>query len=334
MFPLSIFAGAGAFDPVVLLLLVLVVDALVGEVPRGLRLLPNPMAAVAWATGGLDARLNRERRSQGDRAVRGVLVVVVLSGLAALVGLLVSWLAWAFTWGWLLEFALVFALVSQRGVFDRLRALARALAAGGTEEARAAVGALVPFETAALDAHGLARTAIEACVEHFAARVVGPVFWYLFLGLPGTAAYMTVNRMAGVIGAGSWRYAAFGLTSARLDDALGFFPARLAGLYLALGAIFVPTGRPLAALKVMLRDAGKHVSLNEGWPSGAAAGALDLALLGPGARPGWGDAANWIGEGRAQATAQDVKRALYLYAVACLLNAGMVVALALVRLTA
>ncbi|MGZ9271997.1 MAG: adenosylcobinamide-phosphate synthase CbiB, partial [Candidatus Binatia bacterium] len=41
----------------------------------------------------------------------------------------------------------------------------------------------------------------------------------------------------------------------------------------------------------------------------------------------------WIGDGRAKATARDIDRALYLYAVACLINAFVVAALVAVRLS-
>ena len=61
------------------------------------------------------------------------------------------------------------------------------------------------------------------------------------------------------------------------------------------------------------------------------AGALGLALAGP--RRYAQDIARdpWIGHGTAKATAADIGRALYLYAVACLINAGWVAALAVVR---
>jgi adenosylcobinamide-phosphate synthase len=92
----------------------------------------------------------------------------------------------------------------------------------------------------------------------------------------------------------------------------------------------VPQGSPAAAFKTMLRDAGKHRSVNAGWPEGAAAGALGLALAGP--RRYGADLVNdpWIGDGRARATTQDMRRALYLFVAACLVHAALVVAAALV----
>jgi adenosylcobinamide-phosphate synthase len=88
----------------------------------------------------------------------------------------------------------------------------------------------------------------------------------------------------------------------------------------------------MGALKVMLRDAGKHRSPNAGWPEGAMAGALGLALAGPRRYPETVVDGSWIGDGRARATETDINRALYLYAVACLINGLMVAAVTVIRL--
>ncbi|MCW9039994.1 MAG: cobalamin biosynthesis protein, partial [Rhodospirillales bacterium] len=127
-------------------------------------------------------------------------------------------------------------------------------------------------------------------------------------------------------------YRAFGMTAARLDDVVNLIPARLSGLFIVLGSVFVPTANPLRALKVMVRDAGKHRSPNAGWPEGAMAGALDLALAGP--RKYRESQVNdpWIGDGRARATPKDIRRALYLFATACLVNGLAVAGLTIFRL--
>ena len=82
----------------------------------------------------------------------------------------------------------------------------------------------------------------------------------------------------------------------------------------------MPTANPLRALKVMLRDARRHRSMNAGWPEGAMAGALNLALAGPRRYAKQVVKDPWIGDGTAQARVGDIRRALYLYAVACLIN--------------
>ena len=59
----------------------------------------------------------------------------------------------------------------------------------------------------------------------------------------------------------------------------------------------------------------------------AAAGALDLALGGPRKYPGLVVDEKWLGSGRARAELADIHRALHLFTVACLMEAGLVMGL-------
>jgi adenosylcobinamide-phosphate synthase len=83
----------------------------------------------------------------------------------------------------------------------------------------------------------------------------------------------------------------------------------------------------------MLRDAGKHRSPNAGWPEGALAGALGLALAGPRQYSHATVKDPWVGTGTARATPGDIRRGLDLYLIACLVNAAVVGALVIVRLS-
>jgi adenosylcobinamide-phosphate synthase len=74
----------------------------------------------------------------------------------------------------------------------------------------------------------------------------------------------------------------------------------------------------------MLHDAKKHHSPNAGWPEAAMAGALGLALAGPRDYAEERVEDPWIGSGTPLARAPDIARALRLYALACLLLAGLI----------
>jgi len=69
----------------------------------------------------------------------------------------------------------------------------------------------------------------------------------------------------------------------------------------------------------MLRDARKHASPNAGWPEAAMAGALDVRLAGPVSYDGALHDRRWIGEGGADVSGGDLRRALGIYRIACLL---------------
>ena len=307
-----------------ILLMALALDALVGD-PRWL---PHPVRLMGWLTGFLDRVLNRERLGEGARVVLGGAAVVLVVGASAAAGWAVAHHVAAFAWGWLAELALVAMLLAQRTMCDHMVRVARALDTG-TEPAREAVRHIVGRDVRALDEHAIARAAIESGAENYSDGVAAPAFWYLLLGLPGLCAYKAINTMDSMIGHRSPRHRAFGWAAARLDDAVNWVPARIAGGLVGLAAAFVPGGAPGRAWRTMVRDAPKHSSPNAGWPEAAMAGALGLALLGP--RRYEGEAAGdeaWLGDGRAEATADDLRRTVRVFAAACALVAVLAAAIA------
>ena len=319
-------ADAGV-SHLMLLLVALAIDAAVGGRPGPFGILPHPVRLIGALIDRLERRLNRPELGDGSRRRRGVLTVLAVCGVCGGIGWGVAALARAAPALLLVELALVVSLIAQRSLFDHVRAVALALQSG-VETGRSAVGHIVGRDVRVLDEHGVARAAIESCAENFSDGIVAPVFWYAVAGLPGLLLYKAANTLDSMIGHRSERYLAFGRAAARLDDLLNLIPARLAGLLLAAAGFVLPTARGRRAIAVMVRDAGKHRSPNAGWPEAAAAGALGLKLGGP-RLYGEDDAREpWLGEGRADATAADIDRMLRLYAAACLLNAGVVAALA------
>lgn len=325
----TMLAPVAAVDPFFALLAGLALDAVVGEMRPIFRFVPHPVVVIGGVIASLERRLNRESRGRAARRARGALVVLVVVALAAACGWFLMVLARHWRFGWAIEIATIGVLVAQRSLYDHVFAVCRALETGGLTAARAEVSKIVGRDPNSLDEFAVARAGIESLFENFSDGVVAPALWYLLLGLPGLLAYKAINTLDSMIGHRSPRYLDFGAFAARLDTAANFVPARLAGLILAIAAVVVPEGNPSASLKTMLRDAGKHRSVNAGWPEGAAAGALGLALAGP--RRYGADLVNdpWIGDGRARATAIDMRRALYLFIAACLVHAALVAAAAL-----
>lgn len=326
-------AGATApFDPLILLILALGIEAYVGDAAFVFRRIRHPIAIIGGLIGFFDDKLNRPKRSQVDRAIRGLFVVVFMTALTGSIGIGVMWLTLHVEWGWVLECALLVTLLAGRSLYDAVARVAKGLELDGLQGGRDAVRHIVGRDPNSLDAPGIARAAVESLAENFSDAVAAPVFWYVLLGFPGILVYKTVNTMDSMIGHRTPLHQAFGFTAARLDDALNAIPARLSALIFAAAALFVPTANPSAAIKTAMRDAGKHRSFNAGWPEGAMAGALGIALAGP--RTYGGETVNdhWMGDGRARLTHKDIERALYLYGVACLITGGIVAAIAALRL--
>ena len=242
-----------------------------------------------------------------------------------------TWLSSNVPFAWLLELAMMIALLAQRSLFRHVHGVGEALRHGGIEAGRAQVAHIVGRDVRQLDEHGVARAAIESCAENFSDAVVAPAFWYILLGLPGMLVYKAVNTMDSMIGYRSPGYRAFGWAAARLDDFVNLVPARLAGLYLACAAIVVPGADAGRGLRTMIGDAGKHRSPNAGWPEAAMAGALGLSLGGPRRYPGIVVDDPWIGAGTARATPGDITRALTLFAGGCVINGVVVAAVTVAR---
>ena len=121
-------------------------------------------------------------------------------------------------------------LVAQRSLHRHVADVASALENGGVPAGRAAVAHIVGRDTAALDAAGVARAAIESLAENFSDAIVAPVFWMAIGGLPGAALYKAINTADSMIGHRTPRYAAFGFAAARLDDLVNLPASRLSAL--------------------------------------------------------------------------------------------------------
>ena len=200
--------------------------------------------------------------------------------------------------------------LAQRSLHDHVAPVGRALAAGDLPAARLAVGRIVGRDVDTLDEAGIARAAIESLAESVCDGVAAPLFWLLLGGLPGLWAYKALNTADSLIGHREPRWRAFGWAAARSDDVANLLPARLAAILICL----VGGG----GWRIMMRDARKHASPNAGWPEAAMAGVLGLRLAGPIAYDGAMQDKAWIGDGRRDAAAADIVRALAVYRRACL----------------
>jgi adenosylcobinamide-phosphate synthase len=322
---------AHAADRMIVLVVALGLDALIGDPPALYARIPHPVALIGKAIAVFDRRLNRETRGPRARRVRGVVTLVALSLTAIALGLGLSVLAAGFRLGWLFEALVVAVLVAQRSLYDHVRQVRLALERDGLAGGRQAVSRIVGRDPDRLDSFGVVRAGIESLAENFSDGVVAPVLFYAVAGLPGILLYKTVNTLDSMIGHRSSRYLDFGWASARFDDLLNLIPARLAGLLIVVASAFVSRGRPDRALGIMWRDARKHRSPNAGWPEAAMAGALDLALAGP---RRYGELVvddPWLGDGRARATPADLRRALMVFVVACLIQLLILATLALLK---
>jgi adenosylcobinamide-phosphate synthase len=308
-----------------LALVAIATEAMVGYPNAVYRLVGHPVIwigrFITWCDDAWNSGTRSSRRLYGVLTLTLLLVVAVLSGLAiaGILDRLLPGLASLILCG-----VLASTLLAQRSLDEHVLAVAKGLETQGLAGGRSAVAHIVGRETKSLDEAAICRAAIESLAENFSDGVVAPLFWMVMAGLPGALAYKAINTADSMIGHRTERYEAFGWASARFDDLVNLPASRLSALWLVLAAI--PVGlSPAAALGTIRRDASHHRSPNAGWPEAAMAGALGIRLSGPRVYGGVPVEERWVGEGRSQLTAKDIRTALKLYRTACGLQIAVLV---------
>lgn len=284
---------------------------------------------IAWC----ETRWNLPRFSFGRRRANGTacLIVVMAATAAACVAFEAAIrlvLPWPFSV--LVIGAAASMLIAQRSLYEHVMAVAEALEDGGIDAGRKSVGMIVGRDTANLDEAAVSRAAIESLAENYSDGVVAPLFWLIVGGLPGAALYKAVNTADSMIGHKSERYHAFGWAAARLDDLINLPASRLAALLIIAAAGMRAGFDARGGMKAVVQGAGRHRSPNAGWPEAAMAGALDIRLAGPRSYGGAVVEDAWMGSGRCDLGAADIRRALSLFRTACVIQAATVALLGLV----
>ncbi|MEI5667061.1 adenosylcobinamide-phosphate synthase CbiB [Bosea sp. CCNWLW174] len=307
-----------------LLLAALLTEAAIGYPARLFAWIGHPVTWIGALIGALDRSLNRESMSFAIRRLAGVAALLILLGVTLAASLALVALGRLAEPLALLPLALLASsLLAQRSLHEHVARVAQGLEQGGLTGGRKAVAMIVGRDPESLDEAGVARAAIESLSENFSDGIVAPAFWLGLGGLPGGVLYKAINTADSMIGHKSPRHLAFGWAAARLDDLVNLPASRLTALLLIAAAALDRQAEAGAAWRAVRRDARRHRSPNAGWPEAAMAGALGLRLAGPRVYGAVRVEDGWMGDGRAEATAADIRRALALYRRSCLLLWGL-----------
>ncbi|MDO5691483.1 MAG: adenosylcobinamide-phosphate synthase CbiB [Pseudomonadota bacterium] len=258
--------------------LALAIDRLLGE--PGMRWHPVAWMGrwLAWAGERLAPRMG-EPRVLSDARIFWFAALSWCGAAAAVFALAWLFQAWVLTQPvWLTVLALglfLKPLLAWAMLHDEVlaveRALGESLPAGRERLAR-----LVSRDVSELSPAQVRESAIESLAENLNDSVVAPLFWFVLLGLPGAALFRFANTAdamwgyPGVRGERDWQWA--GKWAARADDVLGWLPARITAVLIAL----------LGGARGWRRDAARTPSPNGGWPMAAMAHALGVHLRKPG----------------------------------------------------
>lgn len=280
----------------------LLLDRWLGEPRRW-----HPLEMFGQLALRVEARFHADSRWRGAWLV--MLLVLPWGGLA----ILVAWLPWA----WAAELMLLYLAIGWRSLVEHGRRVADALQGDDLPLARSGVASLVSRDTDGLDQAGVSAAAVESILENGNDAVFGALFWYLLAGAPGVVVYRLVNTLDAMWGYRTTRYRRFGWAAARLDDLMGWVPARLTALAYALA------GDRQQALMCWWRQGRAWKSPNAGPVMAAGAGALGVRLGGPTQYAGQVEERPSLGVG-APAMVADIERALALLGRGVWLWLGMI----------
>jgi adenosylcobinamide-phosphate synthase len=295
-----------------LALLAMLFELCVGYPERLVCAIGHPVTWIGALIGRLERLINRDIAAARRRRA-GILALALVLGIVGTISFLVQWQLLRLPFGVVGVALLASTMIAQRGLHRYVANVASALELDDLEAGRKAVSHIVGRDTAGLDRAGIARAAIESLAENFSDGVVAPVFWLLVAGFPGAALYKAINTADSMIGHHTPRYESFGWAAARLDDVVNLPASRLAALFLVIAAGLRKDSSASRAWQTVWRDATRHRSPNAGYPEAAMAGALGLSLAGPRSYDGVCTDDAFMGDGRSEADAKDIYRALALY---------------------
>jgi adenosylcobinamide-phosphate synthase len=307
----------------------LLLEALFGYPQPLYRLIGHPVTWIGAFITLLDRLLNRPAQSFILRRFLGVVALILLLSITGGVAMIAERLLSLHDAGLLAVILLAATLPAQRSLYEHVAAVAEALETDGLVAGRRSVAMIVGRNTEVLDEAGVSRAAIESLAENFSDGVVAPLFWTAMLGLTGGVLYKAANTADSMIGHKSEKYHAFGWAAARFDDLVNLPASRICAVLIILAAALLPGCSAWYAIKAVRRDAKDHRSPNAGWPEAAMAGALGLKIAGPRLYGTEMVEDAYMGDGRRETNAEDIRRALRVYRVAAVIEGVVVIALAM-----
>ena len=207
--------------------------------------------------------------------------------------------------GWPFEVAALYFAIGGNSLIEHARDISRPLKQGDLDEAREKVGWIVSRETSQLSEDQVTRATIESVLENGNDAVFGALFWFVVAGAPGVVLYRLANTLDAMWGYKNDRYLFFGRATARLDDILNWFPARLAAMTYAL------QGNWKEGIRCWLSQARHYKSPNGGAVMAAGAGCLGFTLGGSAVYHGKQVEGSALGSGR-QPNIDDIERSINL----------------------
>jgi adenosylcobinamide-phosphate synthase len=182
----------------------------------------------------IEQRFNGGTRSQGIGAVLVATLPIIIGVLIVrfVLHAILPFLAFLF------DIAVVYFCLGFNRLYTRSTAVYESLEAGNMIEANERLRRLARRGAASETESSIAHTTVEALLKQGNNRVIATLFWFGILGPLGAVLQRLVRILDTKWGHQDARFIEFGWLAARLDDVIGWVPARLTAIGYAIMGSF------------------------------------------------------------------------------------------------
>jgi len=179
-------------------------------------------------------------------------------------------------WLWVLtNVVIVYLTIGGNSLLQHADNIYKPLIKGDIEQARYHVSRIVSRNTEKMTEDEIISSTIESVLENGNDAVFAPMVWFLLLGAPGALLLRLVNTLDAMWGYKNEKYILFGWCSAKIDDLLGWLPARITAIAYAV------QGNTRQAFQCWFTQSKDCKSPNGGVVMTSGAGTLGIIIGGP-----------------------------------------------------
>ncbi len=280
-----------------------ILDLLIGD-PYSL---PHPVRLMGRMIASLEKIFRR--LLPGNLILAGALLSITVLTVSAAAPLVILILCYRLN-PWLgigVESILIYYMLAAKCLCNESMKVCKAAESGNTEKARQAVSMIVGRDTDKLDEKGIIRAAVETVAENTSDGETAPLFYMAFGGAVMGFFYKAANTMDSMLGYKNEKYLYFGRFPAKFDDVMNYIPSRLSALMM-IAAAYILRFNAKGAWKIWRRDRASQASPNAAQTESAAAGALDIQLLGDAFYFGKLHRKNTVGDNKRPIGSEDIRR--------------------------
>jgi len=256
------------------IILALLLDYRLGE-PKKCHPLIGLGRWITWIDDHLNLTRNRKLKMK-QRSIGALAWVLCTLPILLLMIQLESLIEHFSFYAWFIAQALgLYLCIGQKSLIQHAMWVYEPLANQDLSTAKQKVSWIVSRDTEHMDQYQITSATIESVLENGNDAIYGAIFWYAIAGLPGAVLFRMVNTLDAMWGYKNPQYLHFGWMAARVDDVMGYLPARLTALS------YTMIGYSAKAWKCW-RTQAKHCKSPNGGPvMTAGAGALNIKIGGP-----------------------------------------------------